>query len=79
MFALLSFGSSYNNATLSMGSAWAVCIPTSKSPSFKSDEACRELFNNGHIGMGIPLGEKSSIEDELREEIRALKGLVLIN
>ena len=30
------------------------------------------------MGMGIPpLAEKSSIEDELRREIRALKGLVL--
>ena len=29
------------------------------------------------LGVGIPLAEKSSIEDELRREIRALKGLVL--
>ena len=43
VFALMSFGSSYNDATLSMGSAWAVCIPTSKSASallFKLVEAC---------------------------------------
>jgi hypothetical protein len=29
------------------------------------------------VGVSLPLAEKPSIEDELRREIRALKGLVL--